>query len=112
MNAKRKGNRNERRTRDWYLDKGATYVVKAGGSLGLYDLVVFWVHHVDFVQVKTNRWPSPRERAAMLEPMARLPDNSRFVQDQAGHSSPKTTAIYAKTNNKGRQRQVEALDDD
>ena len=35
----------------------------------------------------------------------------RFVQDQAGHSSPTTTAIYAKTNNKARKRQVEALDD-
>lgn len=35
----------------------------------------------------------------------------RFVQDQAGHASPTTTAIYAKTNNKARKRQVEALDD-
>ena len=34
----------------------------------------------------------------------------RFVQDQAGHSSPTTTAIYAKTNSKARKRQVEALD--
>ncbi len=35
----------------------------------------------------------------------------RFVQDQAGHASPTTTAIYAKTNNKARRRQVEALDE-
>jgi integrase len=34
----------------------------------------------------------------------------RFVQDQAGHASPTTTAIYAKTNNTARRRQVEALD--
>jgi len=34
----------------------------------------------------------------------------RFVQDQAGHASPTTTAIYAKTNNHARKRQVEALD--
>ncbi len=34
----------------------------------------------------------------------------RFVQDQAGHASPTTTAIYAKTNNTARKRQVEALD--
>ena len=34
----------------------------------------------------------------------------RFVQDQAGHASPTTTAIYAKTYNKSRKRQVEALD--
>ncbi len=30
---------------------------------------------------------------------------------QAGHASPTTTAIYAKTNNKARKRQVEALDE-
>ncbi|MFC1793445.1 tyrosine-type recombinase/integrase [Planctomycetota bacterium] len=36
----------------------------------------------------------------------------RFVQDQAGHASPTTTAIYAKTNSKARKRQVEALDGD
>ena len=34
----------------------------------------------------------------------------RFVQDQAGHASPTTTAIYAKTNSKARKRQVDALD--
>ena len=34
----------------------------------------------------------------------------RFVHDQAGHASPTTTAIYAKTNNTARKRQVEALD--
>jgi len=28
----------------------------------------------------------------------------RFVQDQAGHASPTTTAIYAKTNAKARRR--------
>jgi integrase/recombinase XerD len=36
----------------------------------------------------------------------------RFVQDQAGHASPTTTAIYAKTNSKARKRQLESLDDD
>lgn len=35
----------------------------------------------------------------------------RFVQDQLGHASPTTTAIYAKTNSKARKRQVEALDE-
>jgi len=34
----------------------------------------------------------------------------RFVQDQAGHASHITTAIYAQTNNTERKRQVEALD--
>ena len=35
-----------------------------------------------------------------------------FVQDQVGHASPTTTAIYAKTNNTARKRRVEALDED
>jgi integrase/recombinase XerD len=34
----------------------------------------------------------------------------RFVQDQLGHASPTTTAIYAKTNAKARRRQLEALE--
>ena len=35
----------------------------------------------------------------------------RFVQDQLGHASPDTTAIYAKTNSQARRRQVQALDE-
>lgn len=34
----------------------------------------------------------------------------RFFQDQLGHGSPTTTAIYAKTNAKARRRQLEALE--
>jgi integrase len=34
----------------------------------------------------------------------------RFVQDQLGHASPNTTAIYAKTNAPARRRQLEALE--
>jgi len=34
----------------------------------------------------------------------------RFVQDQAGHKSPATTAIYAQTDQKARRKQVNALD--
>jgi len=33
-----------------------------------------------------------------------------FVQEQLGHSSPTTTAIYARTDQKSRHRQVEALE--
>ena len=36
----------------------------------------------------------------------------RFVQDQAGHARSTTTAIYVKTNNTARKRQVEALDEE
>lgn len=34
----------------------------------------------------------------------------RFVQDQAGHRSPTTTAIYAQTDQAARRKQVNALD--
>ncbi len=34
----------------------------------------------------------------------------RFVQDQAGHKSPITTAIYAQTDQESRRKQVNALD--
>ena len=34
----------------------------------------------------------------------------RFVQDQLGHASPTTTAIYAKTDQPDRRRQVEAFE--
>jgi len=34
----------------------------------------------------------------------------RFVQDQLGHVSPTTTAIYAKTNVKARRRQLQVLE--
>lgn len=34
----------------------------------------------------------------------------RFVQDQLGHASPNTTAIYAKTNAPARRRQIDALE--
>lgn len=66
MNSKRKGARSEWKIRDIY-EKGGWYVVKAGGSLGLFDLVCL---HPDYgthlVQVKTNRSPSPAERTRLV----------------------------------------------
>jgi len=79
MNTKAKGSRNERKTRDWYYKQGATFIIKAGASLGRYDLVVLFPDHIDLVQVKSNRWPSLAEREAMLEPKDRLPNCCRFV---------------------------------
>jgi integrase len=49
-------------------------------------------------------------RHTYLTRLYNIEHDLRFVQDQAGHASPTTTAIYAKTNNKARKRQVEALD--
>ena len=51
-------------------------------------------------------------RHTYLSRLYNVEHDLRFVQDQAGHASPSTTAIYVKTNNEARKRQVEALDDD
>ncbi len=59
--AKAKGSRSEWKVRDWY-EKEGFHVVKAGGSLGMFDLVGL---HPDYgvvlVQVKTNRNPGKVE---------------------------------------------------
>lgn len=51
-------------------------------------------------------------RHTYLTRLYNIEKDLRFVQDQAGHASPTTTAIYAKTNNKARKRQVQALDEE
>ena len=51
-------------------------------------------------------------RHTYLTRLYNIEKDLRFVQDQAGHASPTTTAIYAKTNNTVRKRQVEALDEE
>ena len=64
-NAKAKGSRRERQSRDRYRDAGFI-VVKAGGSLGAADLVALHPEQgmVHFVQVKSNRAPG---RVEMIE---------------------------------------------
>jgi integrase len=55
----------------------------------------------------------PRKlRHTYLTRLYNIEKDLRFVQDQAGPASPTTTAIYAKTNNTARKRQVEAPDDE
>ncbi len=62
---KRKGARTERRTRDYFYQLGAQTVIKAGGSLGAFDLIAFFPGEVVLAQVKSNAWPGPASRAAM-----------------------------------------------
>lgn len=62
---KRRGGHNERRARDYLYQIGATRVVKSGASLGEFDLVAFFPGEVVLVQVKSNTWPGPQERANM-----------------------------------------------
>ncbi len=51
-------------------------------------------------------------RHTYLTRLYNIEKDLRFVQDQAGHASPTTTAIYAKTDNESRKRQVEKLNND
>ena len=60
MNVRAKGARNERRARRLLESEGYA-VVRAGGSLGPFDLVAFGRRGVLLVQVKTNRGPGHAE---------------------------------------------------
>ncbi len=60
MNRKAKGSRNERRSRDLLKAEGFE-VLKAGGSLGTFDLVGISAEEVLLVQVKSNQWPPLKE---------------------------------------------------
>jgi len=73
MNSKRKGSRIELRVRDEL--KSSYYVTKAGGSLGVFDIIAIPSLQVLIdakapclaIQVKANRKPSPAEVQQMLD---------------------------------------------
>jgi Holliday junction resolvase-like predicted endonuclease len=75
MNAKQKGNRQERKARK-ILEATGYLVTKAGGSLGLFDLIAENRQRVRHIQVKSNRLPDPAERKKMLSVKGQLPQNS------------------------------------
>jgi hypothetical protein len=64
INAKKKGARNELKTRDW-LEKRGYKVTKSGGSLGEFDLVAINWEKILLIQVKSNRNASPKERKSI-----------------------------------------------
>jgi Holliday junction resolvase len=64
MNAKAKGARAERRARAILEARGWT-VIRAGGSLGPFDLVAVSRSGLRLLQIKCNRGPGRRERAAL-----------------------------------------------
>lgn len=66
MNAKQKGTRNEHKSMQRDRRAGAL-VVRAGGSLGLFDYIALYPDVVRLVQVKSNRWPGTLEMAALSE---------------------------------------------
>lgn len=78
MSNKAKGARRERQARDFYVNlfDGACRVVKAGASLGEADLCVFPLqpeHKLILSQIKSNAWPSPRERRVLEQLAEALP---------------------------------------
>jgi hypothetical protein len=74
LNAKRKGSRNERRSRD-LLEAAGYCVTRAAGSMGAWDLVGVGSTDVVLVQCKSNRPPSPAERETLAA--FRCPPNCR-----------------------------------
>ena len=64
MNCKAKGTANEHRSRK-LLEAVGYSVIRAGASLGVFDLIAVGSHDVIGVQVKTGRLPSPAERESM-----------------------------------------------
>ena len=77
MNAKAKGSRREHQARK-ILETAGYYVLKAGGSLGIWDLVALGPACVRLVQVKSNEKPRPAERER-LELLPCLPYASKEV---------------------------------
>jgi hypothetical protein len=64
LSAKAKGSRREREVRDFLLQRGFK-VCKAGASLGEWDLIAVNGHVFLLVQVKSNRFCYPEERATL-----------------------------------------------
>jgi len=75
VNTKAKGSRNERRARRIFEERGFT-VVRAGASLGVFDLVAFSRDGVVLAQVKTNRGPGRVEKKE-LRAFQNLPHGAR-----------------------------------
>jgi Holliday junction resolvase len=60
MNAKRKGNRNERRSMA-LLEAAGYRCSRSAASLGAWDTVAIGPADIVLVQVKTNAWPGREE---------------------------------------------------
>lgn len=72
VNSKRKGTRTEHKARRLLEATGYT-VLKAGGSLGSFDLVAYRATDVRFIQVKCNGYCSAAEREALQ--LEQVPEN-------------------------------------
>lgn len=64
MNTAGKGRRCEAKSRRWLESQG--YVcIRSAASKGLFDLVAISTDHVLLVQIKSGRWPSNDDQAAI-----------------------------------------------
>lgn len=61
-------------------------------------------------EIGFSRLNPHRLRHTYLTRLYNIEHDLRFVQDQAGHADPKTTAIYAHTDQKSQRRQIESLE--
>jgi site-specific recombinase XerC len=91
-------------------DKSPLLVSERGGRI-IYRSVYAKVKRIG-EQAGVGKLHPHMLRHTYLTRLYNVEKDLRFVQDQAGHASPTTTAIYAKTNNTARKRQVEALDEE
>ena len=66
INAKQKGARRERQCRKT-MEEAGWWVMKAGGSLGLFDIVALGPMSILLIQVKSNRPPGKKEMQALEE---------------------------------------------
>ena len=71
MNRKRKGSRNELKSKRYLAEKGYC-CTKAGGSLGAWDLIAIDWKEVLLIQVKSIRMPGRAERKRLQEFVAPL----------------------------------------
>jgi Holliday junction resolvase-like predicted endonuclease len=76
MNAKRKGTRNEHRSKA-LLEAAGYAVCRAAASLGVWDLIAVGSTDVVLVQVKTRDWPGTAEMETLQA--FRCPPNCRRI---------------------------------
>lgn len=76
MNTKKKGSRNERRSIEIFEAAGYT-CVKAGASLGVFDIVAIGSRDIVLCQSKSNGWPGSVEMEAIQNFVC--PSNCRKV---------------------------------
>ena len=75
MKTGRKGSERERKTIK-RLEGVGYHCTRAAGSLGVFDIVAACRLGTRYIQVKSNRWPSPEEREDMIAVLRSLPTNS------------------------------------